>query len=411
MKTERIGEDISLAAELLQKSGLVAVPTETVYGLAGNGLDSSVIERIYEVKGRPAVKPISLMVADASAVEDLCEDVPQAALNLAEKFWPGPLTLVLKARACVPEVLRAGGETVGLRCPRQQQTLRLLQALPFPLAVPSANPSGLPSPKTAGEVLQYFDGAIEAVIDGGACELGLESTVLDLSRTPYRILRQGSLPAEEIADALVDRMQIIGITGGSGCGKTTVLYELEKRGALIIDADVVYHEMLETDVPMLRELREAFPTAVKETGVDRAALGGIVFSDPTALKRLNNITHSHIGREIRSRLRAWAMQGGTLAALDAIELHSSGEASVCDWTLAVTAPEETRIRRIMDRDGIDRKAALRRIRAQRPNEAFEQLCDVTLSNDGDLAALQQQLNDILEDHLHHGRKPERQPVL
>ena len=411
MKTERIGEDISLAAELLQKGGLVAVPTETVYGLAGNGLDSSVIERIYEVKGRPAVKPISLMVADESAIEDLCEDVPQQALNLAEKFWPGPLTLVLKARDCVPEILRAGGETVGLRCPRQHQTLRLLQALPFPLAVPSANPSGQPSPKTADEVLQYFDSTVEAVIDGGACELGLESTVLDLSMSPYRILRQGSLPAEEIADALVDRMQIIGITGGSGCGKTTVLYELEKRGALIIDADAVYHEMLETDAPMLCELREAFPTAVRETGVDRAVLGGIVFSDPEALQRLNNITHSHIDREIRSRLRTWAMQGGTFAALDAIELHSSGEAPLCDWTLAVTASEDTRIRRIMARDGIDRESALRRIRAQRPNEAFVQLCDVSLSNEGDLAALQQQLNDILEDHLYHGRKPERKPVL
>ena len=411
MKTERIEEDVSLAAELLRKGGLVAVPTETVYGLAGNGLDASVIERIYEVKGRPAVKPISLMGADASSIEDRCEDVPEAALSLAEKFWPGPLTLVLKAKDRVPEILRAGGETVGLRCPRQGQTLRLLQALPFPLAVPSANPSGQPSPKTAGEVLKYFDGAIEAVIDGGACELGLESTVLDLSKTPYRILRQGSLPAEEIADALTDRMQIIGITGGSGCGKTTVLNELEKRGALIIDADAVYHEMLETDAPMLAELREAFPTAVKETGVDRKTLGGIVFSDPEALKRLNSITHKHIGREIRSRLRSWAMQGGTLAALDAIALHSSGEASLCDWTLAVTAPEETRIRRIMDRDGITREAALRRIHAQLPNEAFEQLCDATLCNDGDLEALQRQLNDILEDHLHHGRKPEREPVL
>ena len=411
MKTLLIGMNIAPAAELLREDGLVAVPTETVYGLAGNGLDASVIERIYEVKGRPAVKPISLMVADASSIEDLCVDVPEAALSLAEKFWPGPLTLVLKAKDRVPEILRAGGETVGLRCPRQEQTLRLLQGVPFPLAVPSANPSGQPSPKTAGEVLQYFDGAIEAVIDGGACELGLESTVLDLSKTPYRILRQGSLPAEEIADALTDRMQIIGITGGSGCGKTTVLNEMEKRGALIIDADAVYHEMLETDAPMLAELREAFPTAVKETGVDRKTLGGIVFSDPEALKRLNNITHKHIGREIRSRLRSWAMQGGTLAALDAIALHSSGEASLCDWTLAVTALEETRIRRIMDRDGITREAALRRIRAQLPNEAFEQLCDVTLSNDGDLEALQRQLNDILEDHLHHGRKPEREPVL
>ena len=318
---------------------------------------------------------------------------------------------MLKAKARIPEILRAGGETVGLRCPRQQQTLQLLQELPFPLAVPSANPSGLPSPKTAGEVLQYFDSAIEGVIDGGPCELGLESTVLDLSRTPYRILRQGSLPAEEIADALVEAMQIVGITGGSGSGKTTVLQEMEKRGALIIDTDAVYHEMLETDASLLSDLREAFPSAVKETGVDRTVLGGIVFRDPEALKRLNNVTHSHISREIRNRLRAWAMQGGTLAAIDAIALHSSGASSLCDWTLAVTAPGETRIRRIMERDGITREAAVRRISAQLPNEAFEQLCDATLSNDGDLAALQGQLNDILEEFWNHGRKHERKPVL
>lgn len=411
MKTLLIGGDITPAAELLREGGLVAVPTETVYGLAGNGLDASVIERIYEVKGRPAVKPISLMVANSDAIADLCETVPQAARDLAERFWPGPLTLVLKAKARIPEILRAGGETVGLRCPRQQQTLQLLQELSFPLAVPSANPSGLPSPKTAGEVLRYFDGAIEGVIDGGPCELGLESTVLDLSRTPYRILRQGSLPAEEIADALVEAMQIVGITGGSGSGKTTVLQEMEKRGALIIDADAVYHEMLETDAFLLSDLREAFPSAVKETCVDRTVLGGIVFRDPEALKRLNNVTHSHISREIRNRLRAWAMQGGTLAAIDAIALHSSGASSLCDWTLAVTAPGETRIRRIMERDGITREAAMRRISAQLPNEAFEQLCDATLSNDGDLAALQGQLNDILEEFWNHGRKHERKPVL
>ena len=206
-------------------------------------------------------------------------------------------------------------------------------------------------------------------------------------------------------------MQIVGITGGSGSGKTTVLQEMEKRGALIIDADAVYHEMLETDASLLSDLREAFPSAVKETCVDRTVLGGIVFRDPEALQRLNNVTHSHISREIRNRLRAWAMQGGTLAAIDAIALHSSGASSLCDWTLAVTAPGETRIRRIMERDGITREAAVRRISAQLPNEAFEQLCDATLSNDGDLAALQGQLNDILEEFWNHGRKHERKPVL
>ena len=402
MKTELITRDITPAVKLLQAGGLVAVPTETVYGLAGNGLDPGVIEKIYEVKGRPPVKPISLMVSDAGAIDRLCEAVPPAARALAECFWPGPLTLVLKAKPEIPLVLRAGGETVGLRCPRQEQTLRLLRELEFPLAVPSANPSGQASPKTAGDVLGYFDGRIEGVIDGGACELGLESTVLDLSCVPFRILRQGSLPEKELMDALVDSMQVIGITGGSGCGKTTVLRELETRGAMVVDADAVYHELLETDRGLLESLKAAFPEAVSETGegiglkLDRKKLGRIVFQDEEALLTLNRITHLSIGKEIRRRLQDWAMNGGELAAIDAIALHSSGEAAICDWTLAVTAPEETRIRRIMDRDGISREAAQQRICAQLGNEDFIELCDETIVNDGDLKMLSCRLNNILE---------------
>ena len=142
MKTLRITGAIETAAELLRQGNLVAVPTETVYGLAGNGMDPEVIESIYVVKGRPGVKPVSLMVAGTEAIEQLCIDVPASAKALAERFWPGPLTIVLLANTSVPEILRAGGETVGLRCPNQKQTLRLLRELEFPLAVPSANPSG-----------------------------------------------------------------------------------------------------------------------------------------------------------------------------------------------------------------------------------------------------------------------------
>ena len=152
MKTRRLTTQIGEAADILRRGGLVAVPTETVYGLAGNGLDPEVIREIYEVKGRPAVKPISLMVPGAAAISRLCREVPPAALRLAERFWPGPLTLVLKAEENIPEILRAGGLTVGLRCPRQEQTLELLKKLDFPLGVPSANPSGKPSPVTAEEV-------------------------------------------------------------------------------------------------------------------------------------------------------------------------------------------------------------------------------------------------------------------
>ena len=370
------------------------------------------IEKIYAVKGRPAVKPISLMVPGPERIDALCLEVPESARALAARFWPGPLTLVLKARPEIPEVLRAGGETVGLRCPRQAETLALLRRLDFPLAVPSANPSGAPSPKTAGEVLSWFDGKIEAVIDGGPCELGLESTVLDMSRTPFRVLRQGSLPEEEIAAALVNAMTVIGITGGSGSGKTTVLRELERRGALVLDADKVYHELLASDAALISELQAAFPAAVqssetpagKSLALDRGILAGIVFRDAEALKTLNRITHRHIGLEIRRRLRDWALRGGALAAIDAVALHSSGEDSLCDWTLAVTAPKELRVARIMARDGLSREAAERRIHAQLSDEDFVKLCDASLVNDGDLSSLARQLNELLEERLNHGKQ-------
>ena len=117
MKTQRITTEIAQAADAIRTGQLVAVPTETVYGLAGNGLDPKAVAQIYEVKGRPSVKPLSLMVHDASAMARYCDPVPQAAYTLTEAFWPGPLTIVLRAKACVPEIVRAGGETVGLRCP------------------------------------------------------------------------------------------------------------------------------------------------------------------------------------------------------------------------------------------------------------------------------------------------------
>lgn len=367
---------------IMRGGGLVAVPTETVYGLAGNGLDEKAVAEIYEVKGRPDVKPLSLMVHDAAAMERYCENVPPQAYTLAGKFWPGPLTIVMKAKPCVPEIVRAGGETVGLRCPDHPLTLELLEKSGVPFAAPSANPSGEASPKNADSVLKYFDGKIDAVLDGGECGIGRESTLIDLSRTPYRILRQGALPADEIADALVGAMKIIGITGGTGCGKTTALNELERRGALLIDCDAVYHRMLETDRPMLDEIERYFPGAVIDGKLDRKALGAVVFTDEEALRDLNIITHRHVNIEIRRILREHAMNGGTLAAVDAIELFSSGFAKHCTATIGVIADRDVRIDRIMRRDGISREYAMMRVNAQRPNEYFIQKCSHVLENNG-----------------------------
>ena len=399
METKIYTRDLDGAARLLQTGELVAVPTETVYGLAGNGLDAGAVQAIYEVKGRPAVKPLPLMVPGPESMEAYCETVPPQAKALAERFWPGPLTIVLRAKALVPEIVRAGGETVGLRCPDHPLTLALLRLSGLPFAAPSANPSGAPSPKTAEQVREYFDGQIAAIVDGGPCGIGKESTILDMSAAPYRILRQGALPAEELADALVDDM---GVTGGTGSGKTTVLRELEKRGALAIDCDAVYHELLTDSTELLSEIEARFPGTVEDGVLLRKKLGGIVFADEAALRDLNRISHRHVSDEVQRRLREFAMAGGRLAALDAIELLASPLGPRCDFTIGVIADKELRAARIMARDGISRDYAMLRIRAQRPDSYFREQCTVTLENNGDEASLLTNINKILEERLHHG---------
>jgi len=195
-------DDLSYAVEVLKSGGLVAVPTDTVYGLAGNGLSAETVARIYEVKGRPSIKPIILLVSDMSIAEKVCKEIPDAARSLAEKFWPGPLSIVLKKSDIVPDIVTAGNGTVGVRCPNHPKTLELLRLAGVPAATPSANISGRPSPKSADETLEYFDGEIECLIDGGVCSLSFESTIIDMSSEPYKILRHGALDENEIWRAL-----------------------------------------------------------------------------------------------------------------------------------------------------------------------------------------------------------------
>ncbi len=400
METKIITEkNLNEAAKMIAAGKLVAVPTETVYGLACSGLDAQAVEQVYEVKGRPEVKPLALMLHKGAAVTKYCSAVPKQARVLMDKFWPGPLTIVLNSKDIVPDIVRAGGKTVALRCPDHPLTQALLKKAKLPFAAPSANPSGEKSPVTAQEVLGYFDGKISAVVDGGECGLGTESTIIDMSCAPYKILRRGALPEEEISSALAEGITLIGITGGTGCGKTTALSELEALGALVIDCDALYHELLETDGQMLADIERSFPGTVTDGKLDRKALGATVFSNEAALEDLNAITHHYIGVEFDKRLRDWAMQGGTLAAVDAIALIESGLGARCKAVIGVVAEKTTRIERIMKRDGISYEYALMRVAAQYPNEYFEEKCGYVLHNDGSEADFRKQCKKLFKEVL------------
>ena len=189
------------AANILRAGGLVAFPTETVYGLGANALDREAVRGIFVAKGRPADDPIIVHVASATRVEDVA--VPnEAAWRLAERFWPGPLTLVLPRREVVPAEVTASLATVGVRVPSHSVALKLLELSELPVAAPSANLFGRPSPTTAQHVLDDLAGRIDLVLDGGPANVGVESTIVDVTSSPPRLLRPGGLAAEAIEAAL-----------------------------------------------------------------------------------------------------------------------------------------------------------------------------------------------------------------
>lgn len=190
------------AAQLLRQGKLVAVPTETVYGLAADATQAGAVHANYEAKGRPDTKPLNVLVDGMTMVENVCQAIPPDAYRLAEAFWPGPLTMILWGNGTLPDIVPAGGATQGVRCPNHPDTLAVIRALGRPLACPSANLSGQPSPKSAPEVYGQLAGRIDGVLDGGTCAVGVESTILDLTATPYRILRQGGLSRADIEAAL-----------------------------------------------------------------------------------------------------------------------------------------------------------------------------------------------------------------
>ena len=505
-----------IAAEIIKNGGLVAIPTETVYGLGANGLDENAVAKIFEAKGRPQDNPLILHISGPEQMELFCHSIPQEAYMLAEAFWPGPLTMVLPARSCVPKRTTGGLSTVAVRCPDSAVTREIIRLAGVPLAAPSANISGKPSTTTAEHVLHDHDGRIDAIVDGGPCRVGVESTIIDLTDERPRLLRPGGVTVEDMfpilgeividkavaaavdkdtvvkapgmkyrhyapdcrvlivdgdrfaaesyirshfqqgnrvlcfeeeletfadfaplaygrekdTDPLLaglfaalrklddpaigtvfarcpkgsgkalavqnrlekaagfsrinprDKHLIIGITGGSGSGKTTLLNVIREAGGLVLDCDAIYHELLKTDENMLQAIAGRFPDAIENGVLNRKKLGAIVFADENALQDLNRITHAAVKQAVLSAIPPIP----TLVAIDAIGLFEGDLAELCDVTVAVTAPKDDRIHRLMARDGISEEYAKKRIDAQHPDHWFRSKCDYTLENDGKLDA-------------------------
>ena len=542
---KEIEDKISAAAKILREGGLVGIPTETVYGLAANGLDETAVKRIFEAKGRPQDNPLILTIPGQQWLPRYCKDIPPLAYVLARKFWPGPLTMILKCRTdVVPSIITAGLDTVAMRCPNHPVTLAIIREAGIPVAAPSANTSGRPSCTTAQDVLEDMDGKIEGVVDGGPCTVGVESTILDLTCDPPRLLRPGGLPLEALEQligpiavdkAVVSPLQegeqpkapgmkyrhyapkapvtvftgapeasareiarrvgpttgvicfdefahlfpqqevhtlgpsndklaqaqrvfdalrtfdnsdvsailaqcpdsrglglavgnrlkkaagfhivesdsqriVLGLTGGTGAGKTSALNAIRELGGEIIDCDAVYHEMLDHDQELRNTINATFPGVFGPDGkLNRQKLGQEVFAKKERLDKLNAIVFRFLIPELERRMDS--IPDG-LYAIDAINLIESGLDRLCDRTIAVTAPTELRVRRIMARDNITEQYARLRISAQKPDEFYRGKCDLELNNAADTPEKFQReakkfferLVEALREEKRHGNK-------
>jgi L-threonylcarbamoyladenylate synthase len=206
---------VERAVKLLADGAVVAIPTETVYGLAADALDADAVDRIFAAKGRPATNPLIVHVADAAMARSLAASWPQAAERITASLWPGPVTVVVPRGPGIPDAVTAGGPTVALRCPEHPLTRRLIATLGRPLAAPSANRSLQLSPTTAGHVLEGLGNRIDLILDGGPCGRGIESTVVDCTTDPPRILRPGPIGRAEL-EAVLGEAVLDAAAGGNG---------------------------------------------------------------------------------------------------------------------------------------------------------------------------------------------------
>ncbi len=486
--------DIQKAGELLRNGELVVIPTETVYGLAANALDSNAVKKIYEAKGRPSDNPLIVHVSDFIEIEELVEFIPEKARVLAEKFWPGPLTMVMPKSSKIPDITSGGLDSVAIRIPKSRTARDIIKAAKRPLAAPSANISGKPSPTEFSHVFSDMNGRVSAIFSGKNCSVGLESTVISLCTDIPTVLRPGGISVEEIrlciGEVLVDKsvdshtdelesvsspgmkykhyspkakvvmsklsffdyvnlfenesqvaalcfegeekyikgdaitfgkrydsnlqakelfnalhkidelgykkvyarapqkngmglavynrliracgfnvieptVKIVGLTGQSGAGKTSVANELFNYGIPSVDCDKISRDPKTYEGDCLRELVKTFGnTIMKEDKLDRKELAKIAFSSKENTKKLNQITFPVIKKRVSDEIDRLKKSGVKILVLDAPTLFEAEADNYCTHILSVTANENLCLQRIIDRDKISVEEAKKRMSSQ-----------------------------------------------
>ncbi len=287
---------IQAAAEVWRRGGLVAFPTETVYGLGADAANERAVARIFAAKGRPADHPLIVHVAAAAEIERWAREIPEVAWLLAATFWPGPLTLILKRRPGVSDLVTGGQDTVGLRVPGHPVALALLEAFGGGIAAPSANRFGRVSPTSAAHVVAEFGTALDCIVDGGSCPVGLESTILDLSGELPRVLRPGGVTRRTLGELLGEVPEIGGAEAPRAPGRLAAHYVPDTPLRLVADAAAeLASQSLWSDGKPVAVLARRAPTAPLEHG-----RWVIMPDDPVSY-----------GRELYARLRdvdAWGCE-------------------------------------------------------------------------------------------------------
>lgn len=511
--------DIALAGEIIRNGGLVAFPTETVYGLGADALNEEAVKKIYIAKGRPSDNPLIVHIAEKNDIVPLVKAVTPAAKALIDAFFPAPLTIILPKSDKIGNTVSGGLNTVAVRMPQNETARALIKAAGTPIAAPSANTSGLPSPTKAKHVIDDMTGKIDAVISGEDCDFGIESTVITLAGEIPTILRPGAVTKEmleavigkvEIASAVLEGMKnnetaaspgmkykhyapkakvilinaskekyenfvnakkdafalcfeednitatkvtfgkenddfsqakelfdalrqldelgakkvyariphksgvgmavynrliraaafciidlekpfLIGLTGQTGAGKGYIGKYLSELGFHILDTDMYARKVCEKNSPYLSLLADEFGNDIIENGnLNRQLLADRAFRSAEKTKRLNSILHPAI-------LDLCKQDSEFPSVLDAPLLFECRGNEMCYKTVAVTAPAETRKKRIMQRDGITEEQAAARMNAQKSDAFYKENSDFTVINDG--RDIKTQINNILEEIL------------